>query len=593
VKLFSSKTKRRPITKGVLSNVEVDLISLLFDDMKPANQKGAIFKSADGKSRSTVSSSAKFKAEAVGTEGLIYVTVMEPGVVDAQGDTYTADEVKKAAHRFAHKGLVEKCDVNHNNHPAPEFVIAESYILKTEDRDHFPSSKPGSWVAVLKCEDLQSDLWQKVVKGQFNGVSIAGTAEDSPSPNAAAITEMKALLADLKKTLSAESASQSASSAGNTAGTQEALATIESKIAELEKADNSAATTELIKAFTDQIKELNVAITRAISKSLKGEPGEADTPDRTIDMGGTKVVIKSTHKDIYKGIAQVDGGSPMNILTSNTTSLFIDEVIGSSPSDTLSDITVVPLLKDNKIDAGLIADLVLTNSLDDAAAAQNVASADITLTPGILTGEVTLGRDIMEFYKDKYGEEAFGAYVEQHLAKKAEKAIRLLLFKGDRGSATAKLKGLDGVIAIAGDASPTDVTSLDDELYPTWVDRLQAALVSFDDDVLEDQANFVIYVSFKDLIRIKAELAQRETNEGDRLLLVGGNVSFDGIPIKARLMPDNYIVAGLPKFIILGFRTDAELKVEHHGSDWKYHWYIRLRAGITYLDGFVKVFLVA
>ena len=46
-----------------------------------------------------------------------------------------------------------------------------------------------------------------------------------------------------------------------------------------------------------------MAITRAISKSLKGEPGDTDTPDRAIDMGGTKVVIKSSHKDIYKGIA--------------------------------------------------------------------------------------------------------------------------------------------------------------------------------------------------------------------------------------------------------------------------------------------------
>ncbi|OPZ48742.1 MAG: hypothetical protein BWY95_00578 [Bacteroidetes bacterium ADurb.BinA104] len=74
------------------------------------------------------------------------------------------------------------------------------------------------------------------------------------------------------------------------------------------------------------------------------------------------------------------------------------------------------------------------------------------------------------------------------------------------------------------------------------------------------------------------------------VLLEGGKVSFAGIPIKARLMPDEYIIGGLPKFIIIGYRTDAELKVEHHGSDWKYHWYIRIRPGITYIDGFVKVF---
>jgi hypothetical protein len=32
------------------------------------------------------------------------------------------------------------------------------------------------------------------------------------------------------------------------------------------------------------------------------------------------------------------------------------------------------------------------------------------------------------------------------------------------------------------------------------------------------------------------------------------------------------------------------MKIEHHGSDWNYHWYIRIRPGITYVDGFAKVF---
>ncbi len=115
-------------------------------------------------------------------------------------------------------------------------------------------------------------------------------------------------------------------------------------------------------------------------------------------------------------------------------------------------------------------------------------------------------------------------------------------------------------------------------------------LLGFTDEMLEEQERFRIYVSHKDLIRIRTELGQRETNKGDKLLLEGGKVSFSGIPVKARLLPDNYIVCGLTKFIIIGYRTDAELKVEHHGSDWKYHWYIRIRPGITYVPGFVKFY---
>ena len=76
-------------------------------------------------------------------------------------------------------------------------------------------------------------------------------------------------------------------------------------------------------------------------------------------------------------------------------------------------------------------------------------------------------------------------------------------------------------------------------------------LLGFTDEMLEEQESFRIYVSHKDLIRIRTELGQRETNKGDKLLLEGGKVSFSGIPVKARLLPDNYIVCGLTKFIII------------------------------------------
>lgn len=581
MKLFN-RQQRRQIKKGELRNVDVDLISLLFDEMKPANMRGAIVKSADGKTAKSFGATAKFKSETVGTEGLLYVTVMEPDVVDAQGDTYTAEEVKKASYHFAKKGLVGKNDINHNMQPVPEFVIAESYLLKTEDKEHYPGARVGSWVAVLKCEDLESELWQKVKKGQFNGVSIAGYAEEGTGiSNAALVAELKSQMEAIRKAIGANPAAE----------TTKILDGLQGRINELEKEDGNSATNELIKAFTSEIKELSMTLSKAISKSLKGEPGEGQQVDREVIIDGNKVVIKSSHREIYKGIANVDSGSAMNILTPNTTSLFIDEVVGSQPGDTLSEITVVPLLKDEKIDSGLVQDLVFKNSLDGSLSAQDIGTADISVTTGILNAEFALGRDTVEFYKDKYGEDAFGAYVEQHIAKKAEKAIRLLLFKGDRASTTPALKALSGVIKLATTAGA--VGAIDEEEHVTWPEKFEAALLSFTDAMLEEQESFRFYVSFKDLIRIRSELAGRPTAAGDRLLLEGGKVSFAGIPVKARLMPDGYVVAGLPKFIIVGYRTDAELKVEHHGSDWKYHWYIRIRPGITYVDGFVKVFLIA
>jgi hypothetical protein len=560
--------------------VEVELVSLLFDEMTPANQKGFVIKSAQGKSYEPKSHSIKFKSEKTGTQGRLYVTLMEPDVKDSQGDYYTKDEIQKSCDHFAKHGLVGKNDVNHNLQTVPEFVVVENYILKTADKEHFPDTNTGAWVQVLKCEDLNSELWQKVEKGQFHGVSIYGKADDYGDTKAV-LDEIKGELNTLKQVAEKH----------NNTELQKGIASISDRISELEKGSGSGniMVSDAIRSIEKSLKDLSVTMSKAISKSIKGEPDENQAiMDKEVLIDGNKVIVKASHREIYKGIADVDSGKAMNILTANTTSLFIDEVVGSQPGDTLSDISVIPLLKDEKIDVGLINDLVFKNSIDGALTAQNVGTADLSVPTGILNAEFTLGRDVVEFYKDKYGEQAFGAYVEQHIAKKTEKAMRLLLFKGDRASGTDKLKALDGVIKLA--TAGTDITNLSKTTYPKWVDRFEAALLAFSDELLEEQENFKFYVSQKDLIRIRAELADRETNAGDRLLLEGGNVSFAGISIKSRLMPDDYIIGGLPKFIIIGYRTDAELKVEHHGADWKYHWYIRIRPGITYIPSFIEVF---
>jgi hypothetical protein len=578
VNIFGNKSKI--IQKGELRNVEVELVSLLFGEMNPANQKGFVVKNASGRSFEHKINSTKFKSETSGTQGRLYVTLMEPDVQDSQGDFYSREEIQKACDHFAKHGLVGKCDVNHNMRPVPEFSVVENYILKTADKEHFPDSKVGAWVQVLKCENLGSELWQKVEKGEFKGVSIYGRADDYRNAEAS-LTEIKNELNSLRKV----------AEQNNNTELQKGITAISVKIAEIEKSSGNVMIGDAIHSIEKSLKDLSVTMSRAISKSIPGEPDDNHSNvDKEVTIDGNKIVVKASHREIYKGISDVDSGKAMNILTANTTSLFIDEVIGSQPGDTLSDISVIPLLKDEKIDVGLIDDLVFKNSLDGALTAQGVSTADLSVPTGILNAEFTLGRDVVEFYKDKYGEDAFGAYVENHIAKKTEKAMRLLLFKGDRSSGTDKLKALNGIIKLA--TTATDVTDIDNDTYITFAERFEAALLAFSDEILEEQESFKFYVSQKDLIRIRSEIAKRETAAGDRLLLEGGNVSFAGIPVKARLMPDDYIVGGLPKFIIIGYRTDAELKVEHHGSDWKYHWYIRIRPGITYIPNFVKIFHV-
>ena len=397
--------------------------------MNPANQKGFVVKNANGRSFEHKINSTKFKSETSGTQGRLYVTLMEPDIQDSQGDFYSREEIQKACDHFAKHGLVGKCDVNHNMQPVPEFSVVENYILKTADKEHFPDSKLGAWVQVLKCENLHSELWQKVEKGEFNGVSIYGRADDYRNAEAS-LTEIKNELNSLRKV----------AEQNNNTELQKGITAISEKIAEIEKSSGNIMLGDAIHSIEKSLKDLSVTMSRAISKSIPGEPDANQlNVDKEVTIDGNKIMVKASHREIYKGISDVDSGKAMNILTANTTSLFIDEVIGSQPGDTLSDISVVPLLKDEKIDVGLIDDLVFKNSLDGALTAQGVSTADLSVPTGILNAEFTLGRDVVEFYKDKYGEDAFGAYVENHIAKKTEKAIRLLLFKGDRSSGTDKL----------------------------------------------------------------------------------------------------------------------------------------------------------
>jgi hypothetical protein len=217
-------TQNKILRKGELRNVEVELVSLLFDEMTPANQKGFVVKNASGRSFEHKINSTKFKSETQGTQGRLFVTLMEPNIHDSQGDYYSREEIQKACDHFAKHGLVGKCDVNHNMQPVPEFTVVENYILKTSDREHFPDTKVGAWVQVLKCEDLNSDLWQKVEKGEFNGVSIYGQADDY-SDTESSLAEIKNELSRLRKV----------AEHNNNSELQKGITAITEKISELEK----------------------------------------------------------------------------------------------------------------------------------------------------------------------------------------------------------------------------------------------------------------------------------------------------------------------------------------------------------------------
>lgn len=561
--------RKKTIQKGELSDINVELVSLLFDDMKPANRKGFVAKSGDQKAV-LKGYSIKYKSEETDGEGRIYVTVYEPGVKDAQGDSATAEEIQKACENFSKKGMLKKNDVNHDMSPVQDCYIAQNYILKTEDKAHFPDTKIGAWVQVIKFDNLDSDLWKKVKAGKFNGVSLYGEAEDSA--NTEVYNQMKS---ELQKAIEAIKKNDDPSSA-------QAVKQLQKQLDELEKNHQENKTDDQIKQIQKGFETIFTMLNKAVNIKIKDE-SEPEEKDRTLIFGGDKVTMKAEKKELYKALADVDSGSATQILTDSLGQQFIDSVIDAGTDDVLTDISVVELGKDESIDKGLIEDIILKNTKDGAADAQAVLTADIDCPTEILTAELELGSDTVEFYKDKKGEAEFGAYVEGKLVAKTKKAVCILLFRGDRASATAKFKGLDGIIKkMTGSDEEASISITD---YPTYAERLSAMLQEFSEDALAEIENFVVYVSAHTYLKIQDEIAARKTDRSDGFLLENGKVTFKGMPVKPRNMPDTYYIMGIAKFIILGYRTDVKLKIEHSGSTWKWHWFLRVRFGTAYVPG--------
>lgn len=119
--------------------------------------------------------------KAVDTENH-YVTFvcMIPGV-DAHGDFTEPEEIRKACINF-NKSTKVTSNLFHL-FKTNSFDIVESYTLPTElsmeDADGTVRELPkGTWLVTLEISD--SDVWDKVLTGEFNGVSIGamGTTEE-------------------------------------------------------------------------------------------------------------------------------------------------------------------------------------------------------------------------------------------------------------------------------------------------------------------------------------------------------------------------------------------------------------------------------
>lgn len=71
---------------------------------------------------------------------IVYGEVYAPDVIDSQGDTMSAAEIRKMAHHFLAEGRVKQIDVQHNNQVCGAKVV-ESFIAREGDPTFIPSGR--------------------------------------------------------------------------------------------------------------------------------------------------------------------------------------------------------------------------------------------------------------------------------------------------------------------------------------------------------------------------------------------------------------------------------------------------------------------
>lgn len=111
-------------------------------------------------------------------ERYVFGIVLEPDVVDSQSDTYSAEEVRKAAHRFMEEHA--QLGQQHSAIVTGKLKILESYLAPVDFTVGEQVVKAGTWLLAIRVVD--DELWTAVKAGSFTGFSIGGTAIRQPEP---------------------------------------------------------------------------------------------------------------------------------------------------------------------------------------------------------------------------------------------------------------------------------------------------------------------------------------------------------------------------------------------------------------------------
>ena len=111
-------------------------------------------------------------------ERYVLGVALAPETEDSQGDVYSAEEVRTAAHGFMERGgdlfFMHKRPLS-----SAEVKVIETYLAPVDFELGGRSVKQGTWLVALRV--LSDELWGAIRTGELTGLSIAGSARTEPA----------------------------------------------------------------------------------------------------------------------------------------------------------------------------------------------------------------------------------------------------------------------------------------------------------------------------------------------------------------------------------------------------------------------------
>lgn len=166
-----SMAKETTVKKATaITNARIQFVSLVD---KAANKRQFLLKKEDGGRAAFTAYGRIVKTDHENhyVTGIVY----EPMTEDSHGDYMEEAEIIKAAYYFAKNG--DQVDLQHSFEPLKGAAVVENWVAKADFKIGDEEIRKGTWLMTVEVTD--TDVWDKIEKGEITGFSMGGVGEYS------------------------------------------------------------------------------------------------------------------------------------------------------------------------------------------------------------------------------------------------------------------------------------------------------------------------------------------------------------------------------------------------------------------------------